>query len=178
LRLQLIEKEKRANEAAIQVEKAALFPEITLGYYSMTMQGMGADDVQYGSGVRFQSFQLNLGIPVFNGANRARRAAYKINGTILANQSELQKKELEQAKLAFQNKHQNDVLVLKNYESQVLPGAKSMIKTADKQLFKGEINFMEWSWIMQQALASRLDYLEKVKSYNDALIQVLYPTIN
>ena len=37
---------------------------------------------------------------------------------------------------------------------------------------------MEWSWIMQQALASRLDYLEKVKSYNDALIQVLYPTIN
>ena len=178
LRLQLIEKEKRANEVAIQVEKAALFPEITLGYFSMTMQGMGADDVQYGSGVRFQSFQLNLGIPVFNGANRARRAAYKINGTILANQSELQKKELEQAKLAFQNKHQNDVLVLKNYENQVLPGAQSMIKTADKQLFKGEINFMEWSWIMQQALASRLDYLEKVKSYNDALIQVLYPTIN
>ena len=66
LQLQMIEKEKRANEAAIKVEKAALIPEITVGYYSMTMQGMGADDVLYGSGTRFQSFQLNLGIPIFN----------------------------------------------------------------------------------------------------------------
>ena len=178
LQLQMIEKEKRANEAAIKVEKAALIPEITVGYYSMTMQGMGADDVLYGSGTRFQSFQLNLGIPIFNGANKARREAYKINSTILSNQSELQKKLVENTWQSFENKRNNDLLVLKNYEENVLPGATSMISTANNQIFKGEINFMEWSWIMNQALESRLDYLEKVKSYNDAIIQVLYQTTN
>lgn len=178
LQLQMIEKEKRANEAAIKVEKAALIPEITVGYYSMTMQGMGADDVLYGSGTRFQSFQLNLGIPIFNGANKARREAYKINSTILSNQSELQKKRIENTWQSFENKRNNDLLVLKNYEENVLPGATSMISTANNQIFKGEINFMEWSWIMNQALESRLDYLEKVKSYNDAIIQVLYQTTN
>lgn len=178
LQLQMIEKEKSANEAAIKVEKAALIPEITVGYFSMTMQGMGADDVLYGSGTRFQSFQLNLGIPVFNGANKARREAYKINSTILSNQSELQKKLVENTWQSFENKRNNDLLVLKNYEENVLPGAKSMISTANNQIFKGEINFMEWSWIMNQALESRLDYLEKVKSYNDASIQVLYQTTN
>ena len=60
----------------------------------------------------------------------------------------------------------------------MLPGAKSMIATATNQIVKGEINFMEWSWIMNQALTSRLDYLEKVKSYNDGIIQVLYQTLN
>ena len=41
LRLQLIEKEKELMKRRYKLKKAALFPEITLGYYSMTMQGMG-----------------------------------------------------------------------------------------------------------------------------------------
>lgn len=178
IQLQVLEKEKAANEAAIKMEKAALIPEISLGYFSMTMKGMGADDVQYGTGTRFQSMQLNLGIPVFNGANRARREAYAIHTTILTNQSELQKKELENTWQVFENKRQNDVLVLKYYEENVLSGAKAMISTANNQFYKGDIHFMEWSWIMNQALESRLDYLEKVKSYNDGIIQMLYQTTN
>ncbi|SEQ19700.1 CusA/CzcA family heavy metal efflux RND transporter [Flavobacterium urocaniciphilum] len=178
VQLQVIEKEKMANEAAIKIEKAALIPEISLGYFSMTMQGMGANDVLYNSGTRFQSFQMNLGIPIFNGANKARREAFKINSSILNNQSDLQKKQLENIWQSFENKRQNDLIVLKNYEESVLPGAKLMITTANNQIYKGEINYMEWSWIMNQALESRLDYLEKVKSYNDAIIQMLYQTTN
>jgi len=178
LQIRLIQKQKESNEAAIKVEKAALIPEITLGYYTMTMKGMGADDVLYGSKDRFQSFQMNLGIPVFTGANRARRAAYKINTEVLENQVVLQKNQLENDIRAFENKKQNDELILKNYENNILPGAKLMIATANNQLYKGEINYMEWSWIMNQALESRLDYLEKVKSFNDAIVQLLYQTLN
>jgi cobalt-zinc-cadmium resistance protein CzcA len=176
--LQRLEKEKIANEAAIKIEKASLIPEITAGYYSMTMKGMGADEVLYSGSNRFQSFQLNLGIPIFTGANKAKREAYKIQGEILENQMLLQKKELENSLQTFENKRQNDELILKNYEDNVLPGAKSMITTATNQMLKGEINYMEWSWIMNQALESRLDYLDKVKSYNDGIIQILYQTIN
>lgn len=178
VQVQRIQKEKAANEAAIKVEKAALIPEVTLGYYTMTMKGMGADDVWYGSKDRFQSFQLNLGIPVFTGANKARREAYKINIEILENQAVLQKNQVENVIRAFEIKKQNDELILKNYEENVLPGAKLMITTANNQLIKGEINYMEWSWIMNQALESRLDYLEKIKSFNDGIIQLLYQTIN
>lgn len=178
LQLQVLEKQKLINEAAIKVEKSALIPEITLGYYRTTMQGMGANDVFYNRDTRFQSFQLNLGIPIFNGANKARREVYKIQNDILTNQLVLQKKQLENTQQAFVSKSQNDLLVLKTYEDSVLLGANSMILTANNQIQKGEINFMEWSWIMNQALESRLDYLEKVKSYNDAIIEVLYQTTN
>lgn len=178
VQLQVIDKQKQVNETAIKVEKAALFPEVTLGYYTMTMKGMGADEVLYGNKDRFQSFQFNLGIPLFAGANKAKREALKMQTTLLLNQATLYKKQLENLQNSFENKKQNDLQVLKNYEENVLPGAKSMIATATNQILKGEINFMEWSWIMNQALTSRLDYLEKVKSYNDGIIQVLYQTLN
>lgn len=178
VQLQVIDKQKQVNETAIKVEKAALFPEVTLGYYTMTMKGMGADEVLYGNKDRFQSFQFNLGIPLFAGANKAKREALKMQTTLLLNQATLYKKQLENLQNSFENKKQNDLQVLKNYEENVLPGAKSMIATATNQIVKGEINFMEWSWIMNQALTSRLDYLEKVKSYNDGIIQVLYQTLN
>ena len=96
----------------------------------------------------------------------------------MENQVVLQKNQVENEIRAFENKKQNDELILKNYEENILPGTKLMIATANNQLYKGEINYMEWSWIMNQALESRLDYLEKVKSFNDTIIQLLYQTIN
>jgi len=60
-----------------KLEKAKLLPEFNLGYYSMTMQGSGADNVIYTTSSRFQSVQVGLGIPLFFGSQKAKINASK-----------------------------------------------------------------------------------------------------
>ena len=82
--------EKQANASILKIEKSGLIPDVAVGYFSTTMQGNGADNNFYGKNDRFQSFQLSLGIPVFNSANKARQKSIKMNETILTDKTTMQ----------------------------------------------------------------------------------------
>ncbi|MCL9809629.1 CusA/CzcA family heavy metal efflux RND transporter [Flavobacterium luminosum] len=170
----IIEQEKKTNKSEISAQKAQLIPEISVGVFSTTMKGMGADDKLYGSSDRFNSFQVNLGLPIFNGSNKARREALQIHQEILGTQSEIQKQQLQNQYDVFLKKYNNDLVLIKSYEEEVLPEAKLIANSANKQFFNGEINFLEWSVLMNQAQEVKINYLNTIKSYNDNIIQVLY----
>lgn len=174
LQIALLEQEKKNNEVAIRTEKAQLIPDISLGYYSTTMIGTGANDKTYGSSDRFNSVQLALGLPVFNGANKARREALKINNDVLNNQLEAQKKMLSNIYANFKLKNKNSEALLKKYESEILPEASKIAKAANAQYINGEISFLEWSVLMNQSFEAHLNYLATVKNHNDAIITMLY----
>ena len=72
------------------------------------------------------------------------------------------------------DKHKNNQDVLSYYEKVVLPNTKVIISNANKQILNGDINFMEWSWTMNQALEATSDYLDKIQSHNTNIIQILY----
>ena len=174
LYLDLVEQEKITNTSALAVEKAQLLPEVSLGYFSTTMKGNGADNNFYGSGSRFHSVQLNLGIPVFTGANKARREALQINKDYLEKKGAVQKQQLQNQYANFYTKYENDKLSLDNYEKQALPDADAISKTANSQFFNGEINFLEWAVLTGQVIEAKIDYLNLLKSANDNIIQILY----
>jgi len=174
LYLDLIEQEKITNSSAIAVEKAQLFPEVSLGYFSTTMKGNGADNNFYGSNSRFNSVQINLGIPVFTGANKARREALQINTDYLEKKAAVQKQQLQNQYANFHTKFEKDKLSLENYERQALPDAEAISKTANTQFFNGEINFLEWAVLTSQVIDAKLDYFNLVKAANDNIISILY----
>jgi cobalt-zinc-cadmium resistance protein CzcA len=172
--LQMLALEKQANTSVLKMEKSALIPDVAVGYFSTTMQGNGADNNFYGKNDRFQSFQLSLGIPVFNSANKARQKAIKMNETILTDKTTMQQQELKKIWNTYAVKQTNNQEVLSYYETVVLPNTNSIMANANKQILNGDINFMEWSWTMNQALEAKSDYFDKIQSYNNNIIQILY----
>ncbi|WP_428223746.1 CusA/CzcA family heavy metal efflux RND transporter [Flavobacterium sp.] len=174
LELTLLEQNKKINQASIAVEKTLNFPEINLGYFSTTMQGTGSDDKTYSSRDRFHSIQVNLEIPVFQQANKARRAALKIENSALNYQTEAKKQQLENQLKLFEIQHLSNKSILDHYQKILLPEASKIASTAQLQFSKGEINFMDWSLLTNQVISTQLQYLEVVKIHNDTLIQMLY----
>jgi cobalt-zinc-cadmium resistance protein CzcA len=60
------------------------------------------------------------------------------------------------------------------FEQQQLPNAKLIQKTAMELFDKGEINYLEWSNLNNQAIQIQRNYLEVVRDYNFNLIKINY----
>jgi cobalt-zinc-cadmium resistance protein CzcA len=155
-----------------KVEKSKLLPDITFGYNIMGMKGMGANDIEYNSNLRFHSVQISLGIPIFNGSQKSKINASKINEQIAANEYEVNFKNLEinsaQAMKLYQ-KYQDAVLY---FENTALENAATLKITAYKQFINGEINYLEWVLLMNQAISIQSDYIEATRNRNSAVAEI------
>ena len=160
--------------ANTKVEKSKLLPDITLGYNIMGMKGMGANDVEYNSNLRFHSVQIGLGIPIFNSSQKSKINASKINEQIAVNDYEVNLRNLEtnfaQAMKQYQ-KYQDAVLY---FENTALKNAETLKTTANKQFLNGEINYLEWVLLMNQAINIQSDYIEAVRNRNNAVAEINY----
>ena len=160
--------------ANTKVEKSKLLPDITFGYNIMGMKGMGANDVEYNSSLRFHSVQFGLGIPIFNGSQKIKINASKINEQVAANEYQVNLRNLEtnfaQVMKQYQ-KYQNAVLY---FENTALKNAETLKTTANKQFLNGEINYLEWVLLMNQAISIQSDYIEAIRNRNNAVAEINY----
>lgn len=176
--LKVLEQQKNASLASSQLEKSKLLPSITFGYNNMTIIGTGADNVLYDKSTRFQSAQFGLGIPIFGGSQKAKIAASKIVESITENEYEKEKTVLQQQ---FQNAlshYQSNLEKLDYFEKTALPNADIITKTANRQFYNGDINFMDWVLLINQSIAIRSSYIDTVINHNETVIQLNYLTSN
>lgn len=158
--------------ANTKVEKSRLLPDINFGYNIMGMKGLGENNIEYNSDLRFQSVQIGLGIPVFNGSQKSKINASKINEQITANEYEIRLRNLEmnfaQAVKRYQ-KNQNTVLYFKNM---ALKNSETIKTIAAKQFLNGEINYLDWVLLMSQAISIQSDYLDALRNRNNAIAEI------
>lgn len=159
-----------------QLEKSKLLPSLNLGYNNTSIIGwqtndFGADQY-YGSGNRFSSISIGLGIPIFFGAQKSRIKAARIRVT--QQQKELEAGRLElmnDLKTAANNQKQYQA-VLSNYENFLLPNAKKIILTSTQKLQAGEIDYLNWVVLMNQAIQIRSQYFDTIKQYNESAFEI------
>jgi cobalt-zinc-cadmium resistance protein CzcA len=48
-----------------------------------------------------------------------------------------------------------------------------MIHTADEQLTAGDIDFLQWTILIQQSISVKNEYINMLDNYNQAVIQFL-----
>ena len=172
--LKIMEQQKKISHINRKLEKSKLLPDLSIGYYNMTMKGSGADNIVYNSSTRFQSVQLGVGIPLFFGSQKAKINASKINQTISEN-SYLQEKNLLQNQYqSILNQHQTNLVTVNYYETTALKNAQLIFETANKQFVNGEINYLEWVMLTNQAINIQSNYLDAVKNLNETIIQINY----
>ena len=60
------------------------------------------------------------------------------------------------------------------FESKPLKNAALITSTANQQIAGGDINYLEWVQLVNQATMVKNDYLEAVRNLNEAIIQLNY----
>lgn len=170
--IQYLKQQQQVASAATQVEKSKLLPDLTFGYNIMGLKGMGANNKEYNSVPRFQSVQAGLGIPIFTGGQKARINAAKANETIAANEYKLSLQNFTSAyKTAFTDYKKYDITV-RYFETTGLKNADVITSTAHKQFLNGEINYLDWVLLVNQAVSIQSDYVEAIKNRNNTIVEI------
>jgi len=58
------------------------------------------------------------------------------------------------------------------YEDRGLKHADTIFVTADKQFVNGEIDYLQWVILVNQAIGIQSEYINTLNSYNQAAIQL------
>jgi cobalt-zinc-cadmium resistance protein CzcA len=172
--LKIIEQQKKMSVLNSKLEKSKLMPDLSIGYYNMTMNGAGADNNYYNSSTRFQSVQVGLGIPLFFGSHRAKINASKINQYISENDYVIERNNLQLGYKSVIGQYQTNLETVNYFEKTALKNAKLIFETANKQFLNGELNYLEWVMLTNQAIGIQSNYLDAVKNLNETIIQINY----
>jgi cobalt-zinc-cadmium resistance protein CzcA len=166
---------KQQQQIAIvntKLERSRLAPDITFGYNIMGMKGTGADNIIYNSTPQFQSGQIGLGIPIFTGSQKARINAAKTNEIVTANEYEMNLQNFENAYQSAFLQYQKFEETVLYYESTALKNAEIITTTANQQFLNGDINYLEWVLLLNQATTIQSDYIEAVKNRNNVIAEL------
>lgn len=168
--VQLAQHQANAAEWQWKAEKAKLLPDFLIGYNNQSMKPTYGNSLSY--------VNAGVGIPLFSGAQSARAAAGKTEWQRLQANTELVKKQTRTEVLNAQQQVHKYAASLQYYRQQALPNTQVIVTTADKQFVNGEIDYLQWTMLVNQTISIRNEYLDVVNSYNQAVITLQKLTNN
>ncbi len=172
--VQLYNHQAEAARWRWRTEKAKLLPDFFAGYNNQSIAGsqlVEGRETYFSAGKRFNYLNAGISIPLFFGAQSARASAAKVEWQLAQKRTDYA---LLQTQTALQNalqQVQKYAASLNYYEQQGLKNASLIITTADKQFTGGDINYLQWVILVDQAITIRNEYLDILNSYNQAVIE-------
>ncbi|WP_242929276.1 CusA/CzcA family heavy metal efflux RND transporter [Pontibacter vulgaris] len=173
--LKLLQQQQEISQAGTKAEQSRLLPDLQLGYNNQSIKGIqNVDGVErnYTSADRFTSVEVGVGVPLFYGAQRSRIQAARIQEQKTRNNYTSGKLSLELQLRKAMDQYQVAAENLAYYEKTALPNAEMIIKTADEQFRGGEIDYLEWVLLTNQAISLQTSYLDAVRSYNQTILEI------
>ncbi len=140
----------------------------------MSIQGNGADNVFYTKSDRFNSFQFGMGIPLFFGSQKAKISSAKTLELISENNYQLGLKNLKTEYQSAFLKYQAHLKTVNYFEETGLPNAKIITKTANQQFANGDINYLEWTMLVNNATTIQSSYADALNELNQTIIHLNY----
>ncbi len=176
--VRLIAQQQQIAAAAVRLEKSRLLPDLSIGYNNTSFKGTGADNQQYNGSNRFNSVQVGIGIPIFVGAQRARINGARINKQVAESNYVMEVQNITSAYRSADLQYQKYLQSVSYFENKALENAGLITMTANQQIAAGNINYLEWAQLINQATTIKNDYLEAVRNLNEAIIQLNYYSNN
>jgi cobalt-zinc-cadmium resistance protein CzcA len=164
--------QEQVSIAKLKLEKSKLSPDLTAAYNNTSMKGFGADDIYYPSSKRFQSVQVGVGIPLFGGAQRNLIKASDINIQAAKNSyaAGLQNLQYQYQQALLQ--YNKSIATINYYEKSALPNADTIIAIANDQFLNGDINYLDWVLLINQAITIQNEYIDAIKELNKSIIEI------
>lgn len=172
--IRFLEQQKSISMANTRLERSKLLPNLYAGYSSMTIQGTGADNVFYSNSSRFNSVQFGIGVPLFFGSQKAMINSSRLQEVIAENNYQIGIQTMKLELQSANQQYQTQLAIVKYFEDTALQNANIITKTANQQFANGEINYLEWTMLMNSAAGIQSDYADAVKNLNQSIIQLNY----
>jgi cobalt-zinc-cadmium resistance protein CzcA len=172
--LLVLQQQKNSSVLNTQLEKSRLLPNLSLGYSNMSIQGMGSDNVLYPKSSRFSSVQFGVGVPLFFGSQKALINSSKTLELIADNNY---KYGLQTIGTDYQKALKNfkaQTQTVDYFETVALKNAETIIKTANQQFANGDINYLEWTMLVNNATTIKSEYCDALKQLNYSVIELHY----
>jgi cobalt-zinc-cadmium resistance protein CzcA len=154
-----------ANEIA-KIEKSKLLPDIQLEYFQGTNSFANSDT--------YKGFQVGLGIPLFYGNQKSKINAAKIEREKMLLEAEnynLSLKRNIEKKSAELNRQQQ---ALDNYDQFGRNLVVEIIRTSNRSLESGEIDFFQYIQSIDRAINIEINYLKSLRKYNETILNINY----
>lgn len=174
--LQILQQQKQISLVKTQLEKSKLLPNLTIGYYNTSIAGMGADDIFYTTSTRFNSIQFGVGVPLFFGSQKSKINSNKTLELISENNYQIGLQTLNNEYKSTFKKYQTQLQIVNYFEETALKNASTITKTANQQMVNGNINYLEWTMLINNAVSIQSDYTDAIKDLNQSIIQLNYLT--
>jgi cobalt-zinc-cadmium resistance protein CzcA len=172
--MQLIRQQQKIADAMVQLEKSRLLPDLSFTYSNTSIKGIGADDKLYGSSTRFNAVQAGIGIPIFAKSQKAKISNAKFSKRIAESNYTASLRVLQSDYNAAIAQYNKFLQTVQYYETKALANAALITAAANLQLANGNINYLEWVQLINQATTIKNEYTESVKNLNESVIQVNY----
>jgi cobalt-zinc-cadmium resistance protein CzcA len=159
-------------------EKAKLSPDFLLGYNNQSIIGWqrmkDGTENYYSPSQRFSTVQLGLQLLLFNTAQKSRIKAAQLNETILKQQGDAQQQLLNSNYRQALQQYEKNKKTMELYATQLMPQAALLIQTADLKFRKGEINYLEWAMLVNNAISIQSEFLNSEYAYSSSVIEIEY----
>lgn len=170
--LKQLEQQKNIEKAKLSVEKAKLLPVFNIAYNNSSMYGTGADDLFYNHSKRFHSGSIGIGIPIFNTAQKSIIEGQEINQKIAQNNYEIGLRSLKKQYAETFTEYQKLKSEQDYYKTKGLENTKTILNAANQLYGKGEINYLEWTVLVNQSLEIENKYIDNQKVLNEKIIEL------
>ncbi len=162
-----------------KVEKSRAMPDLSVGYFSQTMQGIQEVDgvaLTFGPEARFTGVQAGIAIPIWFIPYASRTKAAKIKEMVSQTNAEYYSQSLAgsyQSMLGEFAKYNNS---LGYYENQAIPEAVLIIEQANLSYKAGAMDYLDYILTLNRAILIRQNYLDALNNYNQTIISLEFLT--
>ena len=164
--LKLASQELEIARQQIKLEKSKLLPSFSIGYSNQSFLDINKD--------RFNSVNVGIDIPLFSGHQKAQIKAEEQKLTFAQNEWEVKKAQWKSDLESSIRTYQMQLQIVENYQTKQLARADLILKIAQQQFISGEINYLDWVLLNNQALQIQNDYYNAVLELNQNAIQIQY----
>ncbi len=170
--VETLKQEQEVQKAKTREAKARISPNISLGYNNTSLIGNQGDGAYNDGSRRFHSAVIGVGLPLFNKAQKLAIEAQRVNEKIAENNYQQALNNLNMQYKQYSIQYRNALKETDYFQHDGLKNAELILKTANLQFYNGEINYLDYVLLVNQALDIRNRGIDSVKKLNDAVTEM------
>jgi cobalt-zinc-cadmium resistance protein CzcA len=172
LQIKLLQQEIETATFVKKLERNKLLPDLNFGFNTMSIKGSNPENIEYSKNYQFHSVQFGISFPLIYFSQKAKINAAQIQLQISQNNflSGIESYNFQYVS-AFM-KYRTNIETVKYFENTGLKIAETITSTANQQYINGDINFLEWTILINNANSIKSDYIDSIKELNQIIIQL------
>lgn len=160
-----------------RLENVSLLPDFRVGYFNKSIigtQNIDGVDRTFNASDRFTGLELGISVPIWFRTQQGKIQAAKLSELKAQNDYEWSQKMIVSRFRGLVEDYIKYGNILGYYRENMLPQSRLIIENSNKSFAAGEIGYFQYIRSLEQALAIQQDYLEKLGSYNQTIIEIEY----